>query len=38
LNKAYINDKTKQCPKCHAQTEKSAGCNHMTCIRCQTGW
>jgi hypothetical protein len=38
MNKAYINDKTKNCPKCQAKTEKNAGCNAMTCIRCRTGW
>jgi hypothetical protein len=26
----------KNCPGCRAPIEKSEGCNHMTCIRCQT--
>jgi len=25
---------TKQCPHCHANIERSEGCNHMTCRKC----
>ncbi|KAJ7684220.1 hypothetical protein DFH06DRAFT_1072788 [Mycena polygramma] len=26
----------KQCPNCHADIEKTGGCNHMTCFFCKT--
>jgi LSD1 subclass zinc finger protein len=26
----------KSCPGCRAPIEKTEGCNHMTCTRCQT--
>lgn len=28
----------KNCPKCQTRTEKSTGCNHMTCARCKAEW
>ncbi|KAH7910343.1 hypothetical protein BJ138DRAFT_116853 [Hygrophoropsis aurantiaca] len=30
------NHDVKSCPGCKAMIERSAGCNHMTCTRCQT--
>ncbi|KAL0489974.1 ariadne [Acrasis kona] len=33
----YIVANTKECPKCGKVTEKSSGCNHMTCI-CSYHW
>ncbi|KAF9220744.1 hypothetical protein BS17DRAFT_298861 [Gyrodon lividus] len=30
------NHDVKSCPGCKAPIERSEGCNHMTCIRCQT--
>jgi len=29
---------TKECPSCGWRTEKSGGCNHMTCQHCQADW
>lgn len=29
-----IQNTTKRCPRCHANIERSAGCNHMTCANC----
>jgi len=29
---------TKNCPGCTRQTQKSGGCNHMTCQACQCEW
>lgn len=29
---------TKRCPGCRTPTEKSGGCNHMTCARCNHEW
>mmetsp|Transcript_13663 Transcript_13663/g.30580 ORF Transcript_13663/g.30580 Transcript_13663/m.30580 type:complete len:472 (+) Transcript_13663:71-1486(+) len=29
---------SKECPGCSWQTEKSGGCNHMTCIHCKCNW
>jgi len=28
----------KECPKCGVMTEKSGGCNKMTCSNCQSIW
>jgi seryl-tRNA synthetase len=28
---AYLNQRTKKCPRCQAPIEKSSGCEHMTC-------
>lgn len=30
----WIEANTQLCPKCHSQIEKSGGCNHMTCGKC----
>jgi hypothetical protein len=40
LNDAYKSEHAKLCPnpKCKAPTEKSKGCNHMTCSRCHQDW
>lgn len=37
-NNAWKAENTKKCPKCHVDTEKNDGCNHMTCYQCKTGW
>merc|ERR1719382_1547864 len=29
---------TKACPVCGVRTEKTGGCNHMTCQRCGSDW
>ncbi|XP_047124611.1 E3 ubiquitin-protein ligase parkin isoform X1 [Hydra vulgaris] len=29
---------TKPCPRCRSRTEKSGGCNHMQCARCNLQW
>jgi len=29
---------TKACPECGIRTEKTGGCNHMTCHRCGADW
>lgn len=34
-NKEWINQNTKQCPKCCTRIEKSAGCDRMTCQKCE---
>jgi hypothetical protein len=33
-SKALIKSLTVPCPNCHIETEKSGGCNHMTCRQC----
>ncbi len=38
LNHAWKAANTRACPKCEAPTEKNEGCNHMTCVKCGTGW
>jgi len=35
---AAIDRFTKRCPGCGTPTEKSGGCNHMTCTRCRYEW
>lgn len=35
-NRAWLKDRTQSCPHCSSPVEKSIGCNHMTCTRCQT--
>lgn len=35
--KAFASVGSKQCPRCGVATEKSSGCNHMTC-RCKCEW
>ena len=37
-NQRYIQRMAKECPNCKAPTEKSGGCNHMTCQHCGFGW
>ena len=32
----YINSHTSPCPTCNAPAQKSHGCNHMLCSRCNT--
>ena len=32
------NGKIKPCPYCNNHVEKNKGCNHMTCIICNTHW
>ncbi|KAJ7225754.1 hypothetical protein GGX14DRAFT_640733 [Mycena pura] len=34
LNKEWLETSTKTCPGCSLHIEKSLGCNHMTCSRC----
>ncbi|WVQ82772.1 hypothetical protein IAT38_004904 [Cryptococcus sp. DSM 104549] len=35
LNKKWLEASTSACPGCGVRVEKSHGCNHMTCGRCQ---
>ena len=37
-SKNTINRSTKPCPGCKVPTEKSGGCNHMNCTRCNYEW
>ena len=32
------NNFVKKCPNCNIVTEKSSGCNHMTCTKCKFQW
>ena len=32
------NNFVKKCPNCNIVTEKSSGCNHMTCTKCKYQW
>ncbi|KAG2363547.1 hypothetical protein BDR07DRAFT_1356194 [Suillus spraguei] len=34
-NREWISRSCMECPGCGVQVEKSAGCNHMTCIKCK---
>ena len=34
----YLKHHSKPCPKCKISTQKSGGCNHMTCRSCQQDW
>lgn len=34
-NAQWILANTKKCPKCHVQTQKNLGCQHMTCASCK---
>ncbi|KAJ6627169.1 hypothetical protein B0H10DRAFT_2161254 [Mycena sp. CBHHK59/15] len=36
LNKKWLAASTTACPGCAVATEKSLGCNHMTCTKCKT--
>ncbi|KAF8609438.1 hypothetical protein BDV93DRAFT_602107 [Ceratobasidium sp. AG-I] len=33
-NQAWLKERTMECPGCQTHVEKSQGCNHMTCARC----
>jgi len=35
---AVIEETTRACPGCRTKTEKSGGCQHMTCPRCRMDW
>lgn len=37
-SKNTISKTTKPCPGCRVPTEKSGGCNHMSCMRCRHEW
>ncbi|CAG8438467.1 5697_t:CDS:2 [Ambispora gerdemannii] len=37
-SKAYIDSRTKKCPKCNTNIEKSEGCDHMTCRAPRCGY
>jgi ariadne-1 len=38
LNELWKIQKTKPCPHCKVDTEKNAGCMHMTCKACKGHW
>jgi len=38
LNERGAMHGTKACPECGIMTEKTGGCNHMTCQRCGADW
>ena len=33
-----IENKFKKCPNCSVFTERTGGCNHITCTQCNTHW
>lgn len=35
-SEAYVKSFTSQCPTCEARTQKTMGCNHMICFKCNT--
>ena len=37
-SRSTITRTTKACPGCRVPTEKSGGCNHMSCVRCNLEW
>jgi len=34
-NRAWLEESSTPCPSCRVRVEKSHGCNHMTCAKCQ---
>ena len=37
-SRCTITRTTRPCPGCQVATEKSGGCNHMSCVRCRLEW
>lgn len=35
-SEAYVRSFTSKCPTCDARTQKTMGCNHMVCFKCET--
>ena len=35
-SEAYVKSFTSQCPTCEARTQKTMGCNHMVCFKCNS--